>query len=103
MGGIFSKLVESLWAQKLEMAVIGLENAGKTTFVSQLVGKEWEKTVPTVGVNVERFKKGKLRLKLWDLGGQVQYRPEWAAYAKTWDMLVFVIDSSEPETVSFWK
>ena len=38
----------------MEMAVIGLENAGKTTFVSQLVGKEWERTVPTVGVNVEK-------------------------------------------------
>ena len=39
MGKLWSKLTEKLWATKLEMAVIGLENAGKTTFVSQLVGK----------------------------------------------------------------
>lgn len=85
------------------MAVIGLENAGKTTFVSQLVDKECSRTVPTVGVNVEKYRKGNLSLKLWDLGGQIQYRPEWVAYAKTCDMLVFIIDSSEPDTISFCK
>ena len=47
--------------------------------------------------------KDNLRLKLWDLGGQVQYRPEWVAYARTWDLLWFVIDSSEPDTISFCK
>jgi small GTP-binding protein len=65
------------------MVIVGLENAGKTTFTSQLVGKDCQFTVPTVGVNVENYKKGSLSLKLWDLGGQVQYREEWQAYAKT--------------------
>ena len=50
-----------------------------------------------------RYSKGKLRVKLWDLGGQTQYRAEWVAYAKTCNVLAFVIDSSEPETISFWK
>ena len=70
---------------------------------SLIVDKECDRTVPTVGVNVEKFKKGNLSLKLWDLGGQVQYRPEWTAYAKTCNMLVFIIDSSEPDTISFCK
>ena len=85
------------------MAIIGLENAGKTTFVSQILDKEADRTVPTVGVNVDTYRRGNLAVKLWDLGGQVQYRPEWVAYARTCDMLVFVVDSSEPDTISFCK
>ena len=36
-----------------------------------------------------------LKIKIWDLGGQVQFRPEWKAYAKTCQIVVFVVDISD--------
>eukprot|EP00361_Fabrea_salina_P000633 CAMPEP_0202429936 /NCGR_PEP_ID=MMETSP1345-20130828/3524_1 /ASSEMBLY_ACC=CAM_ASM_000843 /TAXON_ID=342563 /ORGANISM="Fabrea Fabrea salina" /LENGTH=118 /DNA_ID=CAMNT_0049041287 /DNA_START=198 /DNA_END=554 /DNA_ORIENTATION=+ len=33
-------------------------------------------------------------MKIWDLGGQVQYRPEWPRYAKGTGAIVFVVDAS---------
>ena len=33
-------------------------------------------------------------MKLWDLGGQVQYRTEWLSYCKACDIIIFMIDAS---------
>lgn len=33
-------------------------------------------------------------MKIWDIGGQVQYRPEWGNYAQGCDALLFVVDAS---------
>ena len=57
-------------------------------------------TVPTIGLNVKQVQKGKLQMKIWDLGGQVQYRAEWGGYVKGTNAIVFVVDSSEPDLIS---
>jgi Arf/Sar family protein len=31
-------------------------------------------TAPTIGLNVKQAKKGNVSMKIWDIGGQVQYR-----------------------------
>jgi ADP-ribosylation factor-like protein 8 len=89
MGFILSKL----FSKKLEMCILGLEGCGKTTFVNQLMGEN-KKTVPTIGLNVKSYKKGSLSMKIWDIGGQFQYRPNWVDYAKLCDVIVFLVDSS---------
>jgi GTPase SAR1 family protein len=54
----------------LEIALVGLQNAGKTTLVNTIAtGKYEEDTIPTIGFNHRSIKKGKVQLKLWDLGG----------------------------------
>ena len=40
------------------MVVLGLENAGKTSFVNMLVEGVPKWTVPTVGLNVQQYEKG---------------------------------------------
>jgi len=40
------------------MVVLGLENAGKTTFVNQLVEGDPKRTVPTIGLNVQKYEVG---------------------------------------------
>jgi ADP-ribosylation factor-like protein 8 len=94
MGGLIAKLKEKLFNTKLEIVVLGLENSGKTTFLHQLTSGTYKKTVPTIGLNVSQVKKGNLSLKVWDLGGQVQYRGEWGAYTRDCDILVFMIDAT---------
>jgi len=54
----------------LTQVVVGLAGSGKTTFANMLnLGRPLE-TVPTVGLNVQTFKKQGVSCKLWDLGGQ---------------------------------
>lgn len=33
-------------------------------------------------------------MKIWDLGGQTAFRSEWLSYAKSCDILIFMIDAS---------
>mgnify|MGYP000665456517 CR=1 FL=1 len=40
-------------------------------------------------------------MKVWDLGGQIQYRTEWSRYSKTADALVFVVDASAVDIISY--
>ena len=103
MGGIFSRIYEYLFNKKLEICLIGLENTGKTTFVNVLMGVH-KQNLPTIGLNVKQVKKGSkyfylkwnldLTMKIWDIGGQFQYRQNWVDYAKMGDVIVFMIDGS---------
>ena len=33
-------------------------------------------------------------MKIWDIGGQFQYRQNWVDYAKMGDIIIFMIDGS---------
>ena len=71
--GFFEKILNWLkslfFKRELEFAIIGLQNAGKTTLVEFLTsGKFDEDTIPTVGFNYKQLVKGKVMLKIWDLG-----------------------------------
>jgi GTPase SAR1 family protein len=35
-----------------------------------------------------------VNMKIWDIGGQFQYRQNWIDYAKMADVVVFMVDSS---------
>lgn len=49
---------------------MGLQNAGKTTLLGSLATGEYdEDTIPTIGFNLKEIKKGKVGMKMWDLGG----------------------------------
>ena len=65
-----SALLRNLFFNKeLELSIIGLQNAGKTTFVNVLANNRFdEDTIPTIGFNYKSLKKGKVQFKLWDLG-----------------------------------
>ena len=66
MGWIYSKL----WSRELEISIIGLQNAGKTTLTHTFATGEYdEDTIPTIGFNFRRVRKGKVSFSVWDLGG----------------------------------
>jgi len=35
-----------------------------------------------------------IKLKVWDIGGQFQYRQNWIDYAKMADVILYMVDSS---------
>eukprot|EP00494_Astrolonche_serrata_P000396 UN00399 len=97
MGAILS-WIKSFWQQEMEISIIGLENAGKSTFVSLIQNGRFEPNmVPTVGFNMYKVNKGNVSIKVWDLGGQKQFRNMWERYCRKNDAIVFMIDSADPE------
>jgi Arf/Sar family protein len=83
--------------------LVGLAGAGKTSFANMIsLGKALD-TVPTMGLSVQTFKKGGIAVKCWDLGGQEQYRSEWKNYVIDCDVVVFVVDVTQPYEIYIAK
>lgn len=54
-----------------------------------------EDTIPTIGFNYKEIRKGKVGLKVWDLGGQPRFRESWEKYCRSTDAIMFVVDSTD--------
>jgi len=81
----------------MEIALLGLDNGGKTTLMHSLTGGAPAKTVPTVGLDVKEFHIGATKIKCWDIGGQTQFRPEWGRYTTGCHAILFVVDTTDTE------
>ena len=60
---------------------------------SLATGEYDEDTIPTIGFNMKEVKKGKVAMKMWDLGGQPKFRKSWETYCRNTDCIIFVVDS----------
>jgi len=80
--------------------MVGLDCAGKTTILNQLkFGRDVE-TLPTFGCNFQKFKQGKTRMSVWDLGGQERLRDLWPSYMRGMQALIFVVDCCAPDRIA---
>ncbi|OAA67992.1 ADP-ribosylation factor family protein [Niveomyces insectorum RCEF 264] len=82
--------------------LLGLDNAGKTTFheqVKALYSPDQPapklQTVPTVGQNVSTITLSDMYMKIWDVGGQLSLRKLWQSYYQSCHAIVFIIDSTD--------
>lgn len=93
----FTGLMDRLGLGKKEskILVLGLDNAGKTTFLYQLKLAEVVHTIPTIGFNVEKVEYRNVNFTAWDVGGQRKIRALWRHYYTGADGLVFVVDSAD--------
>jgi ADP-ribosylation factor-like protein 8 len=86
------------FGMEMEIVVIGLQNAGKTSFVNALGGGGFqEDMIPTVGFNMRKLKRDGVSVKTWDLGGQERFRGTWERYCRGVNCVVYVVDSAAPE------
>ncbi|KAK8138174.1 ADP-ribosylation factor family protein [Apiospora sp. TS-2023a] len=88
--------------EEYSVILLGLDNAGKTTFHEQaksLFTPERPdpklRTVPTVGQNVSTLTLPDMYLKIWDVGGQLSLRRLWQSYYASCHAIVFIIDSTD--------
>ncbi|PSC74239.1 ADP-ribosylation factor 8 [Micractinium conductrix] len=90
--------------KEMELSLIGLQNAGKTSLVNVLTtGQFHEDMIPTVGFNMRKVTKGGVVIKLWDLGGQTRFRSMWERYCRGVQAIVFVVDSADLDSLEAAK
>ncbi|XP_025111055.1 ADP-ribosylation factor-related protein 1-like [Pomacea canaliculata] len=105
-------LLSGLWKylfQKDEffVLILGLDNAGKTTFLEQTKtkfnkgykGMNLAKVTTTVGLNIGKIDLGKTRLNFWDLGGQEELQSLWDKYYAETHAVIYVVDSSDRDRI----
>lgn len=86
--------------KQARILILGLDAAGKSTVLYKFKFKEPFSTIPTVGFNVEMIQTEKrLQLTIWDVGGQEKLRSLWCHYFENTDGLVYVVDSTNKETL----
>lgn len=102
MGNIQSKLMKSFGdlfsvfkgRQNTSLAILGLDNAGKSTLVNLFRGRDAQ-TVPTLGFNMEEVVICDTSIRIWDVGGQREFISYWSEYVREINGLVFVIDIAD--------
>jgi len=89
--------IQSLfWKQEMDLTLVGLQNSGKSSLVNVITtGKFEDNTIPTVGFNKGKVTKGNVTIKLWDIGGQAQFRSMWERYCRGVNAIVFVVDAAD--------
>ena len=95
MFGLLSGFIDWYFAKtEVNILVLGLDNAGKTTFLEQTkllhrdpastaVHVPLDSILPTVGLNLGRVQTMGCDVTVWDLGGQQALRSIWDKYFLT--------------------
>lgn len=69
LGFLIEWLRSLLFTRHLDVCIVGLPGAGKTTLTNVLVtGRVPEHVAPTVGYNLRQLRVGNVRMRLWDIG-----------------------------------
>ncbi len=96
--------------KRIPIAMVGLENAGKTTLAKRIQTGEYIRTItPTHGLDVETVEISGNLFQLFDLGGHKAFRELfWQTYVKLSHGIIFVIDSNDTKKLDqvvewFWK
>lgn len=104
---ILRKLIEPKGKEKTEIiakiAVMGMQNAGKTSFINFLLGQspdeKFKETSPTVSVDHKNMKLGNVQLAVWDFGGQQSFRKEYLEspdeFFVNTEVLLYLVDSQD--------
>ncbi|KAL5889349.1 hypothetical protein ACKVWC_004581 [Pyricularia oryzae] len=80
----------------MDVTMIGLQNAGKTSLLRVLSGGEFTiDTIPTVGFNMKKVQRGHVTMKCWDMGGQERFRGMWERYCRGVTAILFIVDVAD--------
>ena len=96
MGNILNALWNVLFEveKEVKLALVGLDNAGKTTIINKLVDVNFKnETAPTIGVDTKELKMKNISIKVFDLAGQESMRNVWKYYFSSTEGIIFVVDA----------
>lgn len=85
-------------AQSIQFAVLGMDNAGKSSIVNMLQGKGHVKTKPTIGFRpVSMMLDEQTTIRFYDIGGSKKIRDIWGQYYHDAHAIIYVVDLSEQD------
>lgn len=85
-------------AQSIQFAVLGMDNAGKSSIVNMLQGKGHVKTKPTIGFRpTSLMLDEQTTIRFYDIGGSKKIRDIWGQYYHDAHAIVYVVDLSEQD------
>lgn len=82
---------------EIRVLVLGLDNSGKTTIITQLMGQDTNQVFPTIGFQIHTFQYGQNNINAWDVGGQITLRRFWSNYFDKLDVVIWVIDGTNTD------
>lgn len=85
---------QKLKDHEIRVLILGLDNAGKSTIVSNLMGLDPRDVAPTTGFLIHTFPWKGYNINAWDIGGQLLLRGFWSNYFDRSDVVIWVIDGS---------
>eukprot|EP01105_Mastigella_eilhardi_P003717 TRINITY_DN1485_c0_g1_i1.p1 TRINITY_DN1485_c0_g1~~TRINITY_DN1485_c0_g1_i1.p1 ORF type:complete len:186 (+),score=66.28 TRINITY_DN1485_c0_g1_i1:127-684(+) len=99
MGNLLSalRLLSVFDKREARIVMLGLDAAGKTTVLYRLRLGDVVTSIPTIGFNVETIEYKRLRLTVWDVGGQTRIRALWRHYYQGTNAVIYVVDSSDKD------
>ena len=101
---LFEWLKSLIWKEEMELSIVGLEHAGKTTFVDVIAsGSFSENNIPTLGFNMRKITKGYVTIKTWDVGGQPKFRSMWGRYCRGVNAIIFMVDAADIDQIEASK
>lgn len=106
MGNLLAWFRDAFWSKEMELSVVGLSNAGKSTLCAAFAigsGYAMDDMIPTVGFNMRQVKRNNVTMKIWDLGGQSRFKSLWERYCKGVTAIVYVVDASNLEQIDASK
>lgn len=99
ISSLFRSFLQSLglYQKQGTILLLGLDNAGKTTFLHKLKSANSTTTfAPTEQPRVESFQYDGIQFAGWDLGGHEAVRYLWQDYVCRASAVLFLIDASDP-------
>jgi small GTP-binding protein len=91
--------------KEIQILVLGIGSAGKTSFINALQGKFDDNVRPTIGFRPTNMLMGDDKVKFYDLGGGVKIRGIWPEYFHDVHGVVYLIDSTvrDEESVQLFQ
>ncbi|EFJ49054.1 hypothetical protein VOLCADRAFT_59967 [Volvox carteri f. nagariensis] len=93
----FYKFCKKKSERKITLALLGLDNAGKTTLLNTIKGEVQQVTSPTFGFNSSTLQEGKYKIEVFDLGGGKTFRSVWSKYLAEVHAIVYVVDAADSQ------
>ena len=87
--------------QKIDICVIGDVYVGKSSLVASLK-KQNTNTQPTIGVEVDFYVIGNVKLRFWDTSGQQEFREFIGSYYKKSDVVMIVVSYDRIDRFQYW-
>ncbi|KAH3862249.1 uncharacterized protein LOC127866193 [Dreissena polymorpha] len=78
-----------------KLLIIGLDNAGKSTFLDRVADGRLVQNPPTLQTRCKQLDLGRLRFTAYDLGGHPHVRRIWRDYFPAVDGILFVVDAAD--------